>query len=144
VAGKRSALIVATSEYEDSRLPRLSGPTENAAALEAVLGDTAIGGFDVQVALNSPVYMVRQTLETFFANRARDDLLVVHFSGHGIKDDDGQLYLTGIDTQLDRLLSTGIDAAWLNRLMRRSRSEAIVLFLDCSFAGAFPSGSTMR
>ena len=87
---------------------------------------------------------LRRTLESFFADRGRDDLLLVHFSCHGLKDDDGQLYLAAADTQIDRLLSTGIDATWVNRLMSRCRSERIVLFLDCCFAGAFTAGVARR
>jgi uncharacterized caspase-like protein len=144
VTSKRSALIVATSEYRDSRLAALTGPGEDAEALRTVLANKEIGGFDVRVALNSRVDNLRRTLEGFFADRARDDLLLVHFSGHGLKDDDGQLYLAAADTQIDRLLSTGIDAAWVNRLMNRCRSERIALFLDCCFAGAFTTGMTRR
>ena len=65
-------------------------------------------------------------------------------SCHGLKDDDGQLFLAASDTKLDRLMSTGIDASWVNRLMDRCRSERIALFLDCCFAGAFSSGMTRR
>ena len=141
---KRSALIVATSEYADHRLTALEGPGHDAEALHTVLENAEIGGFDVQVALNSHVDALRRTLESFFANRARDDLLLVHFSGHGLKDDDGQLYLAAADTEIDRLLSTGVDAAWVNRLMHKCRSEKIALFLDCCFAGAFTAGMARR
>ena len=144
MTSRRSALIVATSEYRDSRLAALEGPGEDAEALRTVLANREIGGFDVRVALNSRVDTLRRTLEGFFADRARDDLLLIHFSGHGLKDDDGQLYLAAADTQIDRLLSTGIDAAWVNRLMNRCRSERIALFLDCCFAGAFTTGMTRR
>jgi uncharacterized caspase-like protein len=144
VTAKRSALIVATSEYKDPRLATLEGPGHDADALRTVLANKEIGGFDVRLALNSRVDTLRRTLETFFADRARDDLLLVHFSGHGLKDDDGQLYLAAADTQLDRLLSTGIDAVWVNRLMNRCRSERIALFLDCCFAGAFTRGMARR
>lgn len=144
MTAKRSALIVATTEYKDSRLATLEGPGQDAEALRSVLANMAIGGFDVRVALNSRVDTLRRTLESFFVDRARDDLLLVHFSGHGLKDDDGQLYLAAADTQIDRLLSTGVDAAWVNRLMNRCRSERIALFLDCCFAGAFTSGMAHR
>jgi outer membrane biosynthesis protein TonB len=144
VTAKRSALIVATSEYKDSRLSALEGPGQDAEALRTVLAHKEIGGFDVRVALNSRVDTLRRTLESFFADRARDDLLLVHFSGHGLKDDDGQLYLAAADTQIDRLLSTGVDAAWVNRLMNKCRSERIALFLDCCFAGAFTTGMARR
>ena len=140
MAAQRSALIVATSQYEDSRLSALEGPALDAEALQGVLSDAEIGGFDVHLAVDSRVDALRRTLESFFADRGRDDLLLVHFSCHGLKDDDGQLYLAAADTQIDRLLSTGIDATWVNRLMSRCRSERIVLFLDCCFAGAFTAG----
>ena len=144
MTAKRSALIVATSQYKDQRLATLDGPGRDAEALRTVLAHKEIGGFDVRVALNSRVDTLRRTLESFFADRARDDLLLVHFSGHGLKDDDGQLYLAAADTQIDRLLSTGIDAAWVNRLMSRCHSEKIALFLDCCFAGAFTTNLTRR
>ncbi len=144
MAAQRSALIVATSLYEDSRLSALEGPALDAEALQGVLADAEIGGFDVHVAVDSHVDALRRTLESFFADRGRDDLLLVHFSCHGLKDDDGQLYLAAADTQIDRLLSTGIDATWVNRLMSRCRSERIVLFLDCCFAGAFTAGVARR
>ena len=144
MATQRSALIVATSLYEDSRLSALEGPALDADALQGVLSDAEIGGFDVHLAVDSHVDALRRTLESFFADRGRDDLLLVHFSCHGLKDDDGQLYLAAADTRIDRLLSTGIDATWVNRLMSRCRSERIALFLDCCFAGAFTAGVARR
>ncbi len=144
MTAKRSALIVATSEYDDARLSPLDGPGRDADALRTVLANVEIGEFDVQLALNTPVDALRRTLETFFTNRGRDDLLLVHFSGHGLKDDDGQLYLAAADTEIDRLLSTGVDASWVNRLMNKCRSEKIALFLDCCFAGAFTTGMARR
>ena len=144
MAEKRSALVVATSEYEDARLAPLGGPGRDAEALETVLGDAEIGGFDVQLALNSPLAELRTTLDSFFADRTRDELLLVHFSGHGLKDDDGQLYLAAADTRIDRLMSTAIEASWVSKLMTRCRSEKIALFLDCCFGGAFMTGLTHR
>lgn len=144
MAEKRSALIVATSEYEDARLTPLGGPGEDAEALQGVLSSAEIGGFDVQLALNVPHTELRTTLEAFFADRGREDLLLVHFSGHGLKDDDGLLYLAAKDTKIDRLMSTGVEAGWVNRLMTRCRSEKIALFLDCCFGGAFTTGLARR
>ena len=140
----RSALIIATSTYADQRLPTLQGPAKDAAALKGVLGSQDIGGFEVKTLLNARSALIRETLEAFFTDRSRDDLLLVSVSCHGLKDDDGQLFLAASDTKLDRLMSTGIDASWVNRLMDRCRSERIALFLDCCFAGAFSSGMTRR
>ena len=68
MAEKRSALVVATSEYADARLAPLAGPGRDAEALEKVLGDTEIGGFEVQLALNAPLAELRTTLDSFFAH----------------------------------------------------------------------------
>ena len=144
MAAGRSALIVATSTYADPRLATLQGPAKDAAALKSVLGSQDIGGFEVKTLLNARSALIRETLEAFFTDRSRDDLLLVSVSCHGLKDDDGQLFLAASDTKLDRLMSTGIDASWVNRLMDRCRSERIALFLDCCFAGAFSSGMTRR
>ncbi len=124
--------------------PRSKGPAKDAAALKGVLGSQDIGGFEVKTLLNARSALIRETLEAFFTDRSRDDLLLVSVSCHGLKDDDGQLFLAASDTKLDRLMSTGIDASWVNRLMDRCRSERIALFLDCCFAGAFSSGMTRR
>ena len=144
MAPGRSALIIATSTYSDPRLATLAGPAKDAAALKGVLGSEDIGGFEVKTLMNARSASIRETLEAFFSDRARDDLLLVSVSCHGLKDDDGQLFLAASDTKLDRLMSTGIDAGWVNRLMDRCRSDRIALFLDCCFAGAFSSGMTRR
>jgi hypothetical protein len=140
MANSRNALIVATSKYYDARLPPLEAPRQDATALKRVLGNEEIGGFSVQVALNSRVQTLRKTLEGFFAHRDRDDLLLLHFSCHGLKDDEGQLYLAAADTEIDLLRATALDADWLRHLMNDCRSEKIALFLDCCFAGAFAAG----
>ena len=124
VAPGRSALIIATSTYSDPRLATLAGPAKDAAALKGVLGAEDIGGFEVKTLLNARSAAIREGLEAFFTGRAREDLLLVSVSCHGLKDDDGQLFLAASDTKLDRLMSTGIDASWVNRLMDRCRVRA--------------------
>ena len=46
-AGGRQALLIATATYSDLGLVALPGPTGDVAALAGVLGDEAIGGFEV-------------------------------------------------------------------------------------------------
>ena len=52
-----------------------------------------------------------------FSRRRPDDLLVLHFSGHGVKDDSGELYFATTDTQHRRLGSTTLSAGFVNRQM---------------------------
>jgi hypothetical protein len=48
-AGGRSALIVANARYDDAGLRRLRSPGKDAEELAAVLGDPAIGNFNVDL-----------------------------------------------------------------------------------------------
>jgi hypothetical protein len=142
--GKRSALIVASYDYEDPGLRLLRAPERDAEALAEVLRDPQIGNFEVHTVLNEPAHVVNLAVEEFFAERGRDDLLVLHFSCHGLKDETGELYFATADTKLRRLGSTAVSAEFVNRLMSRSRSRRIVLLLDCCYAGAFERGMMAR
>ena len=142
--GTRSALIVASEQYTDPGLQRLRAPASDARALAGVLRDPAIGGFDVRTLLNEPAHVVNLAVEEFFADRQPADLLLMHFSGHGIKDQDGELYFAASDTVMGRLAATAVAAEFVNRRMSRSRSRRVVLLLDCCYAGAFERGLVAR
>ena len=109
-----------------------------------MLRDPGIGGFEVRTLLNEPAHEVNLAVEEFFADRRPDDLLVVHFSCHGVKDEDGELYFATSNTRLGRLGATAVAAEFVNRRMGRSRSRRVVLLLDCCYAGAFERGMTAR
>ena len=106
----RSALIIASYQYGDQRLRRLRAPASDAGALADVLRDPGIGGFEVRTLLNEPAHVVNLAVEEFFADRRPGDLLLVHFSGHGIKDQDGELYFAASDTVMGRLAATAVAA----------------------------------
>ena len=142
--GTRSALIVANDSYQDPGLRKLRAPTQDARALESVLADPGIGGFDVRVLMNQSEAKLRREVAAFFADRAHDDLLLTHFSCHGVKDDSGQLYFATTDTDLTSLDATAIPAEFVNRHMTRSRSRRVVLLLDCCYSGAFARGMLAR
>ena len=142
--GTRSALIVASDEYADPGLRRLRAPASDARALAAVLRDPEIGAFEVRTLLNEPAHVVNLKVEEFFADRRPGDLLLVHFSGHGVKDEDGELYFAASNTVLGRLGATAVAAEFVRRRMSRSRSRRVVLLLDCCYAGAFERGLAAR
>ena len=142
--GTRRALIVASDHYTDPRLRRLRAPASDARSLAMVLQDPQIGGFEVRTLLNEPAHVVNLAVEEFFADRRPGDLLLVHFSGHGIKDEDGELYFAASNTVLGRLGATAVAAEFVSRRMTRSRSRRVVLLLDCCYAGAFERGLVAR
>ncbi len=140
----RSAFVVANDDYADTRLRKLRAPAADARELAGVLGDPGIGGFDVDLSINQPEHVVRRRLSEFFENRGIDDLLLLHLSCHGIKDEDGRLYFATPDTQMDHLEATALPAEFVNRQMTRSRSRRVVLLLDCCYSGAFARGWLSR
>ena len=136
----RYALIIANSKYDDLDLQNLAAPGQDADAFSAVLKNVDIGGFEVKILKNEPSYKVTEEIETFFSDRYRDDLLLLYFSCHGIKDVDGRLYYATINTRRKLLASTGVSANFVNDVMLRSRSRRQMLMIDCCYGGAFARG----
>src|SRR3954447_10530469 len=140
----RYALIIANATYADPRLSRLRTPTRDAEELARVLRDPDIGGFEVELALDEPEHTLRRRIAGFFGTRDRDDLLLLHFSCHGLKDDSGQLYFAATDTEVAELDATAIPAAFVSRQMARSRSRNVLMLLDCCYSGAIARGLRFR
>ena len=117
-------------------------PQEDVNDLADVLRAPDIGGFDeVKALVNETDANIRLSLEDFFADKKPDDLLVIYFSGHGVRDEQGQLYLAVNNTRATRLRATAIPSEFITDEMDRSRSKRQVLILDCCHSGAFAQGS---
>lgn len=144
MAGRRVALIVANDRYDHAGLRQLRSPAADAEALARVLGDTEIGGFEVEAVHNEPSHVISTRIEDFFTEGRADDVLLLHFSCHGLKSESGELFFAATGTRPDRLASTAISADFVQRCMRASRSRSIVLLLDCCYGGAFSRGVTVR
>ncbi len=144
MTGQRKALLIASDEYEHEGLRNLPGPTADAAALGEVLGDPRIGDFAVQVVHNEPAHTIQEHIEGFLSEGRSEDVLLMHFSCHGLKSESGKLFLAARNTRPNRLASTAIPADFVQHCMRASRSRSIVLLLDCCYGGAFSRGVTVR
>ncbi|WP_439381403.1 caspase, EACC1-associated type [Amycolatopsis lexingtonensis] len=138
--GVREALLIATGAYRSELLAELRSPAADVAELADVLADPAIGWFEARQVVDAPAHEAARAIEEFFRNRRTDDLLVLHISCHGLKDDDGLLYFACTDTDPDLPASTSIPASFLHAQMGRCRAKSIVLLLDCCFSGAFLPG----
>ncbi len=140
----RDALIIASAQYSDPLLCQLQAPQADATSLSEVLSNADIGGFQTKALIDRPSYEVAAAIEEFFLDRSLDDLLLLYFTGHGIKDADGRLYFATTNTKRNLLLATAVAASFVNDAMLRSRSRRQILILDCCHSGAFARGMVAK
>src|SRR5688572_2710073 len=136
------ALIIGNNKYNDPKLAQLKTPAADSQALAKVLDDQTIGGFDAVLPLiNQNETRVRRAISEFLTDKKRDDLVLVYFSGHGVLDDRGRLYLALKDTQVNLLKATSLPSSFLTDEMDSCRSKRQILILDCCHSGAFARGT---
>lgn len=141
---KRFALIIASGHFDDPALQGLVTPGQDAEGLARVLCDPEVANFEVKPLIDKPSDELRNEIEAFFSDRQRDDFLLIYFSTHGIKDDNGRLYLAAKDTNRRRLRNTTVPANFVNEVMTECRSRHQVLILDCCHSGAFARGMVAK
>ncbi len=138
----KCALVVGNSRYSDRILSQLHTPDADVRALAQVLASQQIGGFDqVTPLIDRGQRDVNVAISDFFAARKPSDLALLYFSGHGVLDSHGELYLAAADTEAGRLAATGIATAYVIRCMNDSRARQQILILDCCHSGAFSEGT---
>ncbi|QLE50355.1 ABC transporter substrate-binding protein [Nostoc sp. C057] len=142
------ALLIGVSEYEPGLTP-LPAATKDVEAIQRVLENPEIGGFnDVKVLLNPQRHEMEEAIEILFDNRQKDDLVLLFFSGHGIKDESGKLYFAARNTRkTDKgvpVRATTVPANFVHEVMSNSRSKREIVILDCCFSGAFAEGMAAK
>lgn len=134
------ALIIANTDYQDASFSKLTAPGRDAEEFAQVLRELAVFD-DVQVLLNEGEGRTRRAIARFFSERKRDDLLLLYFSGHGIRNEQGQLFLAAHDTEINLLEASGVPSEFVTGMMNNSRSQRQLLILDCCNSGAFAQGT---
>jgi Cdc6-like AAA superfamily ATPase len=142
------ALLIGVSEYESGLAP-LPAAIQDIEAMKQVFGNPGMGGFDEVTSLINPERSAMEVaIEKLFSDCQNDDLLLLYYSGHGIKDDSRRLYFANSKTrktergELSR--ATAVSASFIHESMERSRSKRQVLVLDCCFSGSFARGMTVK
>ncbi|WP_238011420.1 caspase family protein [Dactylosporangium sp. AC04546] len=140
----KRALIVANSHFDDPGLSVLHGAVADATRLASVLEDPTIGAFEVTVLRDGSSVDMKIQLQRFFEAAQRDDMLLLHISTHGDRDESGSLHFIARDTDTEYLAATGVAAAWVNDRMQTSPATRVLLLLDCCYSGAFADGLNSR
>ena len=139
------ALLIGVSEYQPG-LNSLPGAAKDVESMHRILQHPQIGGFDqVKALLNpEPLEMQTEIQSAFSSSRRKDDLVLLFFSGHGVKDDRGKLYLATRITRKteggELVKATAVPAGFVHDIMSDCRSKRQIVILDCCFSGAFAEG----
>jgi len=140
------ALLIGVSDSSEEDLPKLPSAIEDIRAMQAVMQDPKLGDFDSVKVLPNPMRQeMEEAIETLFANSKKEDLVLFYFSGHGITDEKGKLYLVTPQTRKERgnlIKATAVAATVLHDNMGNGRSKRQVLILDSCFSGAIAEGLT--
>jgi formylglycine-generating enzyme required for sulfatase activity/uncharacterized caspase-like protein len=143
------ALLIGVSEYEPGLNP-LPGAVKDVEAMQRVLVHPEMGGFaqeNITVLKNPQRQAIEDALYKLFDNRQKDDLLLFYFSGHGVKDESGKLYLSTCATRKNngRLVKpSAVAASTLHESINESKSQRQVVILDCCFSGAIAKGMSVK
>lgn len=129
------ALLIGVSEYGPGLHP-LPGTIRAVEAVQRVLQVPKKGGFDeVRQLLNPNPPVMREAIETLFSGRTNDDLALLFFCGHIVRDKSGQLYLgTSIacnTTKVELIRVSAIPASFVQNLMNNSPCQNQAVILDC-------------
>ena len=138
------ALLIGVGNYEhpDDIKPLVSAP-KDVAAMQRILLNPQMGDFSevIPLMIDPDPMQMQEAIETLYRDRGKDDLVLLFFSGHGLKDDGGKLYfstrLTRKILKGDLVKSTAVPASCVREIIGNSRSRRQVMILDCCFSGAF-------
>nr|VFJ58231.1 MAG: Caspase domain-containing protein [Candidatus Kentron sp. FM]VFJ58564.1 MAG: Caspase domain-containing protein [Candidatus Kentron sp. FM]VFK11558.1 MAG: Caspase domain-containing protein [Candidatus Kentron sp. FM] len=140
---ERFALLIGVGDYPACGLAPLPAAARDIRALGTVLGHPEMGAFHVTL-LEDPGRMeMEEAIESLFSGRDGDDLALFYFSGHGLKDDTGRLYLASRETRKtpngELVRASAVAADNIRDNMARSRARRQVVILDSCHSGAFPA-----
>lgn len=138
---KKVALLVGVGNYQKG-LSALPSAIKDAREMKQVLQHPDMGGFaEATILLNPNKGLMESTIHKLFHQRNSDDLVLFYFSGHGAKDETGNLFIATPTTETDQrkivLRHTAIDTSSIKQQMNDCSSRRQVVILDCCFSGAF-------
>src|SRR5215207_2080005 len=139
------ALLIGNSTFplDQHNLQNLEGPRNDVHLLRTALTDPNVGLFGpgaVRLVPERTMQEMLTELDRFFDSATKSTQLLLYYSGHGVLDENNQLYLCARDTIRDRCRSTAGSSTAINSIIEASPAGATVIVLDCCHSGAFKGG----
>ena len=148
---KRWAVVIGISRYAHAEpdLPQLKYAARDAQAFAEFLRSDLSGGYDPNRTLclfdeHATVRNVRGALFEFLSRAEENDLVVIFFSGHGMRQGQSDnFFMLCHDTQPDHMPSTAFPMWDIDMALRRYvKARRVVVLADACHAGAIaPEGA---
>lgn len=131
----KRAVLIGNSVFPT--LPELRCPHADVAAVQQVLADENICWFNpIHTLLDAPHNEIFTRINEVMRDADKEDLVLVYYSGHGLLDNKGRLYLAANNTNPSLLHSTAVSVTAIRECLSESRCQRFVLILDCCYSGA--------
>ena len=125
-SAQRKALVIGISDY--SNLPKLDFCKNDGTAIYQVLSSL---GYEIsdknKVVGEAKGEKVKDAIYDFFDDITNnpDDTLLFYYSGHGVPDVDGDMYLASSDTDPDKPYRKGFSFEELTKMIQKSISTSV-------------------
>ncbi|MBN1697444.1 MAG: caspase family protein [Spirochaetales bacterium] len=143
--GQRESLFITINRYKDTVLTKLVPQTRENIDPVKVLENRDIGFFDkVEKLKNVSSSRICESLEHHIRHCKDTDTFLFSYSGHGIIDEHGKLYLAAKNTRLNALRSTAVPLSFLIELMEECHGGEKIFIIDCAFISMARKGVTQK
>ncbi|WP_154657175.1 caspase family protein [Hugenholtzia roseola] len=132
------ALLIGVSEYQDPALPPLPAAQTNLQKLQTLLASDSIGmaADNIQTLYNETNPQKVFTALSQATQKAKKTLLI-YYAGHGVLDDNNELYLTLSSTTVETVLFSGLSIEMMSRIINKERLDVILIIDACFSEKAF-------
>jgi Caspase domain/Bacterial Ig domain len=134
----RKALVVSVSDYSSSlqTLDFCRNDGQDTYQLLQSLGYEIVD--EHKLIGHVPYGSMREAIIDFFTdvNNKAEDTLLFYYTGHGVPDIDGDMYLASSEIDPNAPYRKGFSFSELTKMIDRSVSIRIVTILDCCYSGA--------
>ena len=134
---RRKAIIISVTDYSNNLQP-LEFCRKDGEEMYELLKSLGYQISDSHKLIGQVNYqMIREAIIDFFTdtNTKAEDTLLFYYSGHGIPDVDGDVYLASSEINPDLPFRRGFSFNELVRMIQRSISIRILSILDCCYSG---------
>ena len=151
--GRRWAVVVGISEFQDPQIPDLRYADEDAKAFHAFLLSewAGLGGFRPENTLlllneEATYRALRSAILTFLSRATEDDIVIIYFAGHGApsRESAADHYFLPSDAEVDDLRATAFNMQEFAEAVGEVDARHIILFADACHSAQVGGGLAAR